>query len=859
MLAAIGADILDNATDMARYQQDLANATTPRARRTATDNLRAAQARGAQLQLDYDNREFAINGAATVVDHIGSTGLPIGLAGGMNDAQAAEFIRQAEQQFGRPLLSELAAGAYRMNAFRVATDLASGRTAPRLAAAFSPETAALRTEMDLIATLARDPRATQQAKEAARDDFVQKLSATSKYVPTTGDPSNPGDADVLGQGFRAPNVARDRRLEGRGSLADDGVSATLGAMQKSASAAGWDDFTAAVEQAYNSMTGDQRRAANFQRVELTVLQRLGDDLVIRGDYGYSLGDGTELAALRRENMDARSKLATAIEVPTRFFARAVTQWNPTFGPINMARDLWERSTFLRTRPLVDANGRPVNADEVARRMLSMAPSVFNGLARSTWRDGARNEYHALMLREFEAYGGAGAKFSNVVARDRAQLVADINAGRSTPRRLVRGLGTWVSNWNAMFDGVSSLSAYIALREAGLSKETAASQALDLMNFRKQGAAMPIVRMFYAFAQPAVTGGVNIMRALRTPRGRSLAVAHVVAFMALQSLLASLMGDDEELGKNKLDLLDEYTKDRFMPLPLPGTDVILKLPVGFGLPMLANVIAGQARGVISGDATVGEAIGSTITRGVLPSFSPLEDPKVQFSDEPYRWFAQFLAPTVMKGGVNIAINRGGLGNEIVKEAFIKGDQFKSEQAGPTIAPFYKEIAKDLRTYLHMDMAPEQVREFIRSTMALGPLRYGLEYAVERPNQEAMGREVGVTPLAKAFITEGNPHAALGEMGRFENLARDLVRQKSMYEKARKADPGAEEPDFTEGERQILALWERWTEVEKGFRNQASAMSRAGVDKAATNAERINLREQRDAAAKGFIRQFNEIER
>ncbi len=81
----------------------------------------------------------------------------------------------------------------------------------------------------------------------------------------------------------------------------------------------------------------------------------------------------------------------------------------------------------------------------------------------------------------------------------------------------------------------------------------------------------------------------MIRALRTPTGQKRFLGYLVAFAALQTLMASLAGDDDELGRNKLDLLDEYSLDRSLPIPIPGTDTILKMPIGFGMPMLANIV------------------------------------------------------------------------------------------------------------------------------------------------------------------------------------------------------------------------------------------------------------------------------
>jgi hypothetical protein len=232
----------------------------------------------------------------------------------------------------------MAQHVYRLNAYRLAVDLESGRTTPQTAELFSPEAQALRAEMDALVAAANG--GTQAQREAAREAFVRRLAATSWYVPTSGtnqdmqwDALGQGFVahNVLGGGYHAPNVARDRRLEGRQSIPDDGITASLGGLSRSAASAGWDQFTREIENAYNRMTPAQRNSVGMVRVELSVLDRLDDNMVIRGDHGYRIADGSQLAALRKENVDDRSRVWSILDAPTRAFAYAATQLNPVFG------------------------------------------------------------------------------------------------------------------------------------------------------------------------------------------------------------------------------------------------------------------------------------------------------------------------------------------------------------------------------------------------------------------------------------------------------------------------------------------------------------------------------------------------
>ena len=60
-----------------------------------------------------------------------------------------------------------------------------------------------------------------------------------------------------------------------------------------------------------------------------------------------------------------------------------------------------------------------------------------------------------------------------------------------------------------------------------------------------------------------------------------------------------------------------------------------------------------------------------------------------------------------------------------------------------------------------------------------------------------------------------------------------------------------------EQQIAALYERWQEADKASRSRAQALTRAGVAKGIGEPERKALREERQAAQREIIRDFNQL--
>jgi hypothetical protein len=809
-----------------------------------------------RLEKVFTDRQFALAQAANTNTHLGQgpDPLPVGLAGGFNTAKADEVIAAAERRFGKPALEAMAKNLYKLNAFRMATDITSGRTDPAQAALFSPEIAALMPEMTRLFNASRIPGVRQNELDAARTDFVNKLAATSKYVPTTGDPDKGFEADVLGSGFKTPNVAKDRRLQGRTtSLAQDGITATLGGMQRSASAAGWNDFTALIEQAYDNMTQAERDAVGMKKVPVTALDRLGDNLIIRNQadgtsVGYSIGDNSVLQALRKENVEDKSAVMRYVEKPTQWFAKAATRWNLPFGPINAIRDVWERSENMSTRSYTTAAGGKVNSAKAATRMIAIArdPAVLRELAAYNWAisqgKALPTSRYAELQREFEEVGGGGSKYGVSIARERRNLVKEVAAAEGGV--LSKSYATferYINFWNDTFDEVAPLAAYISLREQGMSKGAAGAAALDLMNFRKSGAFMPVVRALYAFAQPTVTGAVNLVNTLKTETGRKRMAGYVVALVALQSVLAAAGGDDEETGKSYWDSLDDFAKERSIPLPIPGRPgEFIKLPLGFGLPQVSNLVALRLRNLGTGQADLGETA-LAVAGDVVQTFTPLRVSKIE--DSIVKATIQSFAPTVTAPSVNVAINRGGLGQELVKEAFLDKAKYRAEQGAPLTAEFYKDTAQFIRGTFGMDFAPEEVKELM-NTFSLGLLRNLQTAMVDNPNKELQGRPT-TAPIIGSFVATTD-NAMIRESKGFEREGLALARE-------RNSNP---EKEFSAEDQSKLELYDAWVELDKEFRKRGAALTRAGVAKG-IDPERQALSEERRAAQGGLVRQFNEI--
>lgn len=841
-----------------------AEAVKPNAKavQLAERRLTAAQAALGVAQAELNSFEQALNNPAAAGRNVDSQDNDVGLVGGLNDAQARAFMADAETQYGAAEMQQLGDLLARLNAFRVALDLESGRLTPQQAARYSPEMADALPLMEAVQAAAATED--QAELERARNALVEQLQTTSHYVPTTGDPDTMVDETTFGIGVKTPNTVADRRMVGRvTSVADNAIKTSLEAMQRSAQAAGWLPFNRRVLKAFDSMSPAQRAKAKMHEVPSAAqgLLRIGDSAIIVGQRAVSMGDSQALESIRRSNVDERSSMWTVIDTPTRWFAYGATQMSLFFGPINWVRDVWERSEILRQRTILRADGTQIDSQRAANRARAIGanPRMLRELMAGMPMVGkasaaALNSPTMRLLRQFEEAGGSASRRGETLSRSTPDLMKDITSIRLRPLKAFKAIGQVIGHWNAAFDSMAALGAYQALMEQGLTSDAAAAQTLDLMNFRKMGTMTPALRALWAFVNPAVQGGVNLARMYRSNgKWNKQAFVRTAGYMivlgALQTALAAMAGIDDETGKNKIDEMDSYAKDKSIPLPIPGGGVV-KIPLGFGMPQMANTLMRIAREYAVGDKTMLESLGGLVDRAVLPQFTWFEANEISMTDQPMQKLVTQFAPTVFSPIASVAMNTNSYGGEIVKKALLDPNLFSSMQGAPNTPGFYTDVAQTVRQLTGVDYAPEQVREIMRG-YSVGILRSMLNGLVENPAKEALGRPTNNPLTSQIYINEFNPNAGFAEFQNFTQKAIQIQRRVN----ADKTGDG--ELTLPEDERQILALYQAWGEQDKKFRAAGRKLTLGGIENGSAIPERKALEDARRSYEMNLLRTYNEI--
>lgn len=681
----------------------------------------------------YDNRKSDIYN--TDYKNKGNR-FKVGVAGGWSIPEAELIMKNTEQRISKSNLESIAEMVYDLNQSRLDIDRASGRY----------------TESE-----------------------YQEYKSNRHYVPLTGDPNADVDVDIIsGASSNALNITRDKALKGRiNSEAEDAIDAVWKSIGKSTTYAGFAEFKAKIDdlfetevallknKGYSDAEAREQATANLgiRKRKMQGLTRSSDNVLIRKEgsdyYEYELPTQA-MESLRNDNVEHANAFLKVISKPTGWYARGVTQWTVTFAPMNMLRDTWEKSEFIRVQKLYDKNNRLVDSktmDKIGRDTIKNAladKEVWQATKRLGFGQELRDSVPAeRMLKQLLKEGGV-SNYGTYLDKSEVDLIKKLRKENNPLASKLEKVGNVLEGYNKMFDTVSALASYKALVDNGIDSKQAAATTLELTNFRKTGSKMRGIKALYMFSQPTVMGAANLMRYLSTRKGQIRFIGYMAVMTSLYTVLRSM--DDEDEGGNKMDQLGDIT--RYIPIPL-GEGKYFKIPVGFGMAQMAwNFSTNIVKGAV-GDISLTEA-GANMLVHSLKTFSPVSPSEISAAKYPMEKIALTATPTILQPIMQNVVNRSAFGNKITTN-YVRDDKLKAEQSKATTAQFWKDVAINLNDTMGIDMHPEQIKNlFDGYSSMLGSLKELNTVFVENPNREELGRKAR-TPFLNQFIGTTNEFA------------------------------------------------------------------------------------------------------
>lgn len=450
---------------------------------------------------------------------------------------------------------------------------------------------------------------------------------------------------------------------------------------------------------------------------------------------------------------------------TRLYSTLVTSWSPEFILTNPVRDIQAAL----------ANVSAEQGGKIAREMVKNIPAAMRGMYQAVRnpRSYGGNRW-AQLAHEFRQDGGSVGFYAlkDVPALERelqskvrgtpnwTQKVPGVRAAANTDLsralfRVTRGFKDWVEDANKAVENGTRLAVYAALRDAGATREKAASVAKNAtLNFNRKGEVGPTLNALYAFFNANVQGTKRVYDVVvKTPKGRAIAAGVIGAGAALDLYNRSVAGDSNNDGTNDYDDIPEYVKDRNLVF-VRGEG---KRPILFPMPYGFNVLHGLGRQIAAasqGAVTPARAAAS-LAGSLYNAFNPLG---AEAS------LVQVLSPTFLDPVLQHALNRDFADRQIRPEPFPTSPKKPdSEMFFPTAPPLAVVVARALNSASGgdkvtpglIDVSPETIQHYW--DFASGGLgRFGGNVAnVATALASGEAPSLRTIPVARRFVHEPSP--------------------------------------------------------------------------------------------------------
>ena len=431
-----------------------------------------------------------------------------------------------------------------------------------------------------------------------------------------------------------------------------------------------------------------------------------------------------------------------------------TRYNPAFAPMNFVRDALTNAFTLGAELGPAKAGRlltGISAD-VASGGLYRALNYSNLYAQGKFDEinklaGGDKPYDQLDdkeryyrdMQDFVKKGGRVSYLQGVAAKGALdELVKEV--GRSGVILKKEQFDKFIDIYNDMFELSSRVATYRLMKDEvfhdnvangmppARAKADAEIQAVEyaknLANFEQVGRWGKAAGALYMFFRPAATGAVRaieatapafqkfnealfrdeakaqgiseekIDKAVKTIRERQRSARAMAASLVGMGvgiyMMALMMSGDDEQGRNKVATDDMARWTRYARFHIPGTDIILQMPWGFGLGTFASSGA-QIASIFAGRNSVADALSNILTTG-LDSYMPLPISKISPVDNFPAWALDSLAPSAVRPFFEYVMNLDGLGRQIYNNRQSKyGDAYTG---GDSIPEIYKGAAREL---------------------------------------------------------------------------------------------------------------------------------------------------------------------
>lgn len=459
-------------------------------------------------------------------------------------------------------------------------------------------------------------------------------------------------------------------------------------------------------------------------------------------YYIKLHDPRLMRAMKNMGPETSNAVIRTLGKVNRFLATVNTSYNPEFLVSNFIRDVQTAVMNLKAEQ-GRSDGKLKGLDNlsalaVVKDSRSAMSAVYASLRGKTLT--GKGAQWQKVWKEFVEDGGKTGWFN----------MGDLEGQQKEMDRLVslakggwkgQSIGAWhsflnlVEDANGAVENALRLSAYKHARDAGLSRQQAASLAKNMtVNFNRRGEQGALMNSLYMFANASIQGTANLVRTLGHLNGdgpllerlrwknlnvpQKIALAAVGAGYLLGSLNRSVAGEDDD-GVNWYDKVPYHVKERNLVIMKSmfggraGEYWSIPLPYGYNVFFL---LGHTSESVAAGDLTASRAAGNVVG-GILGAFSPIGS---ETSETLSGALLKNAAPTILRPFANLAMNENFMGAQIYQENMPFGTPKPDSQLGRRSTPeAYKAFAFWLNAFSGgsqyrpgaVDITPESLKFWI----------------------------------------------------------------------------------------------------------------------------------------------------
>lgn len=344
------------------------------------------------------------------------------------------------------------------------------------------------------------------------------------------------------------------------------------------------------------------------------------------------------------------------------------------------------------------------------------------------------------LKDFVKEGGRVSYLQGVASKGALdELIKEVKNSKGVLLKKEQ-IDKFIDIYNDMFELSSRVATYRMMKDdifnqnvsdglpTARAREDANIQAVEyaknLANFEQVGRWGKSMGALFMFFRPAATGAVRALEATvpmfskfdeelfrteekakgvseaaiekaikqkRQEKKSARAMAATLTGLGVgMYMMAMMMSGDDDQGRNKVASDDMARWTRYARFHIPGTDMIIQIPWGFGMGTFASAGA-QIASIFAGRNSVADAL-SNIATTALDSYLPLPVSKINMVDNFPAWALDTVAPSAIRPFFEYVMNLDGLGREIYNNRQSRyGDAYTG---GDSIPELYKSAARTL---------------------------------------------------------------------------------------------------------------------------------------------------------------------